>query len=184
MRVFINPGHDKKYDSGAVSPGTGLREADVVADVSAMAANYLATAGIEVKILQSDNLNGETPGLPCVCKAANMWPADIFVSIHCNAAANVAAQGTETLCFRNGSAGEKLAGFIQKQIIDSLDTVDRGVKIRNDLTVLRRTDMPACLVELAFISNACDEKLLTENLDDFARAIARGITDYQLSTLN
>lgn len=46
--------------------------------------------------------------------------------------------------------------------------------------VLTNTDMPAVLVELAFISNESDEQLLADNRDDFARAIARGITDYEL----
>ena len=44
--------------------------------------------------------------------------------------------------------------------------------------VLKNTNMPAVLVELAFISNEDDEKILRNNQDDFARAIARGVTDY------
>lgn len=50
----------------------------------------------------------------------------------------------------------------------------------NGLYVLTNTDMPAVLVELAFISNDEVEELLSGSQDDFARAIARGITDYQL----
>ena len=50
--------------------------------------------------------------------------------------------------------------------------------VKNGLYVLTNTDMPAVLVELAFISNEDDEKLLRNNQDDFARAIARGVTDY------
>ena len=46
------------------------------------------------------------------------------------------------------------------------------------LIVLKHTDMPACLVETAFIDNDDDTALLTNKQDDFARAIARGITDY------
>ena len=52
----------------------------------------------------------------------------------------------------------------------------------NGLYVLTNTDMPAVLVELAFISNADDVVLLTEKQDEFARAIARGITDYLKDT--
>ena len=66
--------------------------------------------------------------------------------------------------------------------MDSMNTVDRGIKEavpgKNGLYVLTNTDMPAVLVELAFISNEDDEKLLRNNQDDFARAIARGVTDY------
>ena len=62
----------------------------------------------------------------------------------------------------------------------SLGTVDRGIKTRPKLTVLRCTSMPAVLVEMAFIDNDDDCRLLTEKADEFARAIARGITDYEL----
>ncbi|MDD6381759.1 MAG: N-acetylmuramoyl-L-alanine amidase, partial [Selenomonadaceae bacterium] len=47
--------------------------------------------------------------------------------------------------------------------------------------VLKYTGMPAVLVELGFISNVGDEELLATRQDDFARAIARGITDYEQS---
>ena len=60
MKVYINPGHDKKYDSGAVNPTTGLRECDVAAEVGALVADYLEAAGCECRILQSDNLAGES----------------------------------------------------------------------------------------------------------------------------
>ena len=113
-----------------------------------------------------------------MCDCANQWPADIFVSIHCNSAGNTSAQGTETLVHNMGGHAERLADCIQRQIVDSLDTVDRGLKERPELTVLRATDMPAVLVELAFISNEEDEALLRDRQDDFARAIARGVTDY------
>ena len=59
-----------------------------------------------------------------------------------------------------------------------MHTVDRGVKERPNLCVLKNTDMPAVLVELAFIDNEEDCTLLTNEQDNFARAVARGITDY------
>ena len=67
---------------------------------------------------------------------------------------------------------------IQDQIVQSLGTVDRGVKERPGLAVLRETDMPAVLVETAFITNKDDVQLLMNQKDEFARAIARGVTDY------
>lgn len=88
--------------------------------------------------------------------------------------------GSITLNFTDG----KLSSFsdatcIQDQIVDALNTVDRGVKANPKLFVLRYTAMPAVLVELGFISNESDEVLLTDRQDDFARAIARGVTDYE-----
>ena len=95
----------------------------------------------------------------------------------CNAF-NCQAHGTETLSYTNSGNGYKLAGHIQTQIIDSLGTLDRGVKSRPGLLVLKHTNMPAALVELAFIDNDSDAELLANRQDDFARAVARGITDY------
>lgn len=177
-KIVINPGHDCTYDSGAVSPRTGLRECDVAKNVGELLAYYLKAVDCEIRMVQSDNLNGERPDLPNVCSTANDWPADLFISIHCNAF-NEIAKGTETLCYSSNGNSGKLARYIQNQIIGSIDgLVDRGVKERKNLCVLRNTDMPAVLVELAFIDNAEDEAILTSKQDDFARAIARGVTDY------
>ena len=108
---------------------------------------------------------------------ANTWPADVFVSLHCNADSGCAG-GTETLIYANNSGSSpQLAACIQSQIVQSLGTVDRGLKERPN--VLKDTTMPAVLVETAFIDNEDDAALLTNNADDSARAIARGITDFE-----
>lgn len=188
MKVFINPGHDIDYDSGAVSPRTGLRECEVAAHVGALTKHYLEAAGCTCELMQSDNLAPTSKGRsvyadrqgPTVTETANDWDADIFVSIHCNSAEADEACGTETFAYDlDGGDGEKLAKCIQNQIVDALNTVDRSVKANPKLFVLRYTAMPAVLVELGFISNAGDEELLATRQDDFARAIARGVTDYE-----
>ena len=184
MKVFINPGHDKEHDSGAVNPNSGLRECDVAAEIGALVVDYLEAAGCECRILQSDNLAGESEYADrkgqTVCGDANDWEADVFVSIHCNAA-NCVARGTEVECYDadSGNDGAQLAQCIQSQIVDALGTTDRGIKSRPGLLVLRQTDMPAVLVETAFIDNDEDAVLLTGKTDEFARAIARGVTDYE-----
>lgn len=183
MKVFINPGHDIKYDSGAVNNNYGITEAEIAKSVGEKVAYYLNQVGYETMVMQSDNLNYDSDYADRpypVCVAANDWNSDLFVSIHCNAA-NTTAKGTETLVYNLGGQSEKLANCIQTQIIDSLNTVDRGIKVRPELTVLKRTDMPAVLVELAFIDNDEDANLLIERQEDFSKAIARGITDYVLS---
>lgn len=88
------------------------------------------------------------------------------------------ANGTETLVFGLGGKAERAARAIQNQLITSIDTTDRGIKERPDLIVLRHTEMPAVLVEIAFISNDSDVDLLIHEQDTIARAIARGVTDY------
>lgn len=189
MKVFINPGHDIKYDSGAVHYDTNvnvdLRECDVALKIGTAVQKYLEVAGCECYLMQSDNLAPTPAGRSdyndrqgmTVTETANEWGADVFVSIHCNAA-NGNARGTETECYIQTGHGGSLARFIQSQIIDSIDTVDRGVKEMPGLLVLRYTDMPAVLVETAFIDNDDDALLLVQHWDDIARAIARGVTDY------
>lgn len=178
LKVFINPGHapNGKPDPGASNEITGLRECDVALIIGNKVANYLKAVGYATKVLQSNSLEE-------IVDSANNWTANVFVSIHCNAA-NTAAQGTENWYWYSSGEGPKLAEFIQNQIIKSIKTVDRGTKQagpdKDRLYVLRYTDMPAVLVEMAFIDNASDVKLLSDPKmqDEFARAIARGVTDY------
>lgn len=180
MKVFINPGHAPSGvpDPGAVNSYNGLKEAIVVKHVGDLVAKYLIAAGTDATVCQDDSL-------ATVVNTANSMNADVFVSIHCNSAANSAAEGTETFYFYSSEQGKKLASCIQSQLTNAMDTVDRGIKGArpgtNGLYVLTNTDAVAVLVELAFISNQDDVILLTKNQDDFARAIARGITDYQLT---
>lgn len=179
-KVFINAGHKIGIDSGAVNPYTGLQEAVVAMNVSQLVKGYLEAVGYEVELLQSNSLNGEDADWdnPSICDTANESGADIFVSIHCNAA-NRSAHGTEVEVYSYRSTeANKLGQAIQDQIVNSLGTVDRGLKERPNLAVLRYTDMPAVLVELEFIDSEVGVELLTNNQDDFARAVARGITDY------
>lgn len=180
MKVYINPGHDVDYDPGAI--GYGLHEADVAKSIGELVKVYLENAGCEVVLRQSDNLCNDSyyPDRDvAVVSEANNWEADVFVSIHCNSF-NGNASGTECEVYSKTVSRDaySLAGFIQAQLIDTLKTIDRGIKERPDLIVLKHTDMPAVLVETAFIDNEHDNQLLRNYQDEIARAIARGVTDY------
>lgn len=175
-KVFLNPGHCPGVDPGAVNTEWNITEADIVREVGTLVKKYLETAGCEVMLLQSNNLAGEVSG-ENVCATANYWPADIFISLHCNAF-DGSAQGTETCVYSKNDEGAHLGQCLQNQLVNSLGTVDRGLKERPGLIVLKYTDMPAALVELGFIDNAHDADILMNYKDTIARAIARGITDY------
>ena len=182
MKIFINPGHMPGVDSGAVNPVSGLRECDVAKKVGELVEYYLQSAGCSTMLLQSNNLCGEEPKDFNICASANAWQADLFVSLHCNSF-NTYARGIETLVFDLSSKAARLAGCIQRQLVSTAQNIDstvidRGWKQRNDLAVLKYTDMPAVLVEMGFIDNDFDVVLLENNQDDLARAIARGVTDY------
>lgn len=168
MRIFINPGHCPGVDSGAV--GNGLIEAEVALKIGEKVCKYLDRVGYETKLFQYD-------GLRRICDEANHWNSDIFVSIHCNSAASSAAHGTETFYWNWSGAGKKLARSICNEIVDAIPITNRGTKTAN-FTVLAYTDAPAVLVETAFINNPGDARLLVEYEDEFARAIARGVTTY------
>jgi len=171
MKVTINAGHCPGLDSGAVR-STGLQEAIVAEEIAHKVCGYLASVGYETLFVQENELYQIT-------NASNAFESDIFVSIHCNAAENTDAKGTETFYVKSSPAGGELAQFIQSQIVDSLGTYDRGIKTAN-FYVTRNTNCPAVLIETAFISNAEDERILADKKqrDELARAISRGITDY------
>ena len=180
MKVFINPGHAA---GGVPDPGAGyggLRESDIVASVGERVETYLRQAGCETMRLQSHCLMHESPGYPSVIDAANSWAADVFVSIHVNAGGG---SGAECLVYDTGGEAEKLACCLMDEYIPAMRAFDetcrdRGILRRPSLAVLRATQMPAALIELGVI-DAADRFLLASAHDTMARAIARGVTDYE-----
>lgn len=175
--VYLNAGHapDGNPDPGCCNSELGLRECDIAKSITDLVAHYLTMAGVDVLgVIQSNSLHE-------IVTKANDSEADVFISIHCNGF-NGQAKGTEVCVYPTSTIGHKLGQCIQNQIVDSLDTVDRGLKERvpgvNGLYVLNNTDMPAVLIETAFIDNYEDAIKLRDRTDDFARAIARGVTDY------
>lgn len=112
------------------------------------------------------------------CNIANSANASIFVSVHCNSASATSASGTEVYyCY--GSKSALLANKVYSQMIDAVPITSRGVKTQN-YVVIKNTNMPAILCELAFISNASDRSKLirVEYQAKWAEAICRGICDY------
>ena len=167
MKIVVNGGHEPNVDSGAV--GSRSTEADITQKLMLLVSAYLEKAGCEVMAVQ-------TADLAEICNVTNKWGADILVSIHCNAF-NQKAKGTETFAYYGSREGDALAHHIQSQIVTSLATTNRGVK-EAGFYVLKHTDAPAALVEIAFIDNKDDEALLLDRQDDIALAISRGVTDY------
>ena len=179
MFICLDPGH-----SGPVEPGAcfhNLHEADLTLAIALQAAEALRQNGASVCLTRTGDTDDD--GLTWRAALANRAGCNAFLSIHCNAAEAEEANGTETWACAGSYRGSMLASCIQNQIVDALDTKDRGVKIAtpgiNGLYVLTNTDMPAILVELAFISNPGDEEILANAQDALARSIARGVTDYE-----
>ena len=173
MKVFINPGHAPNGvpDPGAVNPMSGRRECDIAYQIAQKLKEQLNSMRIMSEILQSDSLS-------LICNSANRSDSDLFVSIHCNASALHNAKGTETWYFNNSGNGRRLAELIHREIVKDVPGIlNRGIK-EGSFYVLRNTDMPAVLIETAFIDNPIDEQLLVNYNNNFARAIAQGIFNY------
>lgn len=184
MKVCLNPGHCPGIDPGAIGPN-GTQEADVVKDICDRVKVYLQEAGVEVVYIQSDSLAE-------ICYVSNSNLCDVFVSVHCNSAISPDANGTEIFTSRGQTNADLLATDIMNQVSNAFpdlyvraDYLDGDVDREAGFYVLNNTDAPAVLLETIFISNPWEEEFINknENRTLFAKAIARGITDYQLRGL-
>lgn len=172
MKIFLDAGHGGK-DPGAL--GNGIKEKDINLSVALKVGEILKKHNLEVIYSRTTDVFLE---LSERTAKANKSNADIFVSIHCNAAENVSAKGVETFSYPGSNKGTALAKCIQDSIISSkIYTIDRKIKTAN-FAVLRQSNMPSALIELAFITNVEDAKILKDKQDELAIAIAKGICRY------
>ena len=179
-KIFIDAGHGGP-DPGAV--GNGVIEENVNLDVANQLADRLRNAGYEVMVYRStpdeNVLSNKNADLRNRAQMANNWGADYFISIHTNSSANTAAQGVEAYVYRLGTASERLGQSIVDSVSENLGSRNRGVMQAN-FAVLRRTNMPAVLVELGYLTNPTEA--LNLNSPAWQRAVAaaifEGIVDY------
>ena len=155
--------------------GNGLLEKDINLSVSLKLGKVLENKGFNVIYTRKTDVY---PSLSERTAIANRANADVFVSIHTNAF-NSAAFGYETYSYPTSTEGGKLAKDIHDSVIANKDlyNANRGAK-KDNFQVIRETNMPAVLLELGFIDNSKDAKILVEKQDEFAQAIARGIVNY------
>ncbi len=174
--VIIDPGHGGP-DPGAIGIG-GIRETDVVLDVSKIVKKLLSEKGVKVRLTRNSEIDLD---LPPRVSFANRAGADIFVSIHANASQGKRRDinGLETFYYR-GWRGKLLAKRIQKHILRvSPGSPDRGVK-QGRFYVIKNTRMPAVLVEIGFLTGRLDSRRLDNAIHRkrIAYAIAKGIIEY------
>ena len=188
VKLVIDPGHaGRNVDPGAVNAATGLQEADVALFVSKLVESQLFAAGHEVKLTRTDREQAETDDLSVRTSLSNDWGAELFVSIHCNSAASPNAQGYEVWTSPGDTESDVLATCIYEQIAAEFpdlagraDYSDGDPDKESRFYVLVHTEAPACLVEMAFISNDEEAALLADARwqSRQAGAIARGIAEY------
>ena len=180
-KIYIDQGHNP-VNPNAGAEGSGYREQDIVYRIGVILSEILQRRGYETRlsrrtpetILGTSNLTS----LQARVNDANTWGADYFISLHTNASADPRARGSEALVYNIPSSAAELAEEILLQLGLSTGIPPRGVVERPGLYVLRRTQMPATLIELGFITNPSEASLMANSPELFAGGIADGITEY------
>ncbi len=168
-KIVIDAGHGGN-DPGAVY-GDRLEKDDVL-NLSLAVGEVLKQKGYDVEYTRTTDVY-ESPFEKAT--KANATGADLFVSIHRNAAARPnTAEGVETLVYNDEGVKLEIAESINEQL-EAVGFENRGVKERPNLVVLKRTEMPAVLVEVGFIDSDSDNALFDEKFDAMAQGIADGI---------
>ena len=181
-KIYIDQGHNPRdFNTGA--EGNGLKEQDITYEVGRRLFNLLsANPNFEARLSRptEETVLGtsNTTSLRERVYLANSWPADYFLSIHTNGSTNPSANGTEVYVYREDSPAYFLGLDILNAIVERMGTRNRGVRENPSLYVLRNTDMPAVLIELAYISNFEDSQKLKNDPQGFAQAIYNGLLRY------
>jgi N-acetylmuramoyl-L-alanine amidase len=182
IRVYIDQGHNPEAPNTGAE-GNGLREQDISYEVGqllyekmATNPNYVVTLSRPTPTTQLGTSNAGS--LQARVQGAIAFGADLFLSIHTNASTDSSANGTEALVYAVNSSAGRIAEDIVRQVTTLTGLRNRGVIARPGLYVLRKTPMPAVLVELGFISNPSDAAMMRDNPKLFAEGIYRGLNEY------
>ena len=180
-KIYIDQGHNP-INPNAGAEGNGYREQDLVFTIGVELAEILRAEGYDVRLSRptADTQLGTSNATSLAARVneANTWGADYFISLHANSSSLAGASGSEALVYNLNSAAAALGADILVGLADATGLPNRGVVQRTDLYVLRRTRMPAVLVELGFITNAGDASLMANSPQLFALGVANGITRY------
>jgi N-acetylmuramoyl-L-alanine amidase len=183
--VTIDPGHDLRANSQTepIGPGSttrkikdgggtrgvvsGLREADLNLRVSLRLRALLERAGVKV-VMTRTTTSGTSMGNVARARIANTAGAALFLRIHADGSGDSSARGTHTLypAFRRGWTDDvyvqskRAAQLVQRHLRDALGFPDRGLQERSDFTGFNWSNVPVILVEMGFITNPTEDRLL------------------------
>lgn len=183
IKIYIDQGHNPSgFNTGA--EGNGYYEQDVTYEIGRRLYNLLlSNPEFEPRLSRPtpETILGTTNSSSLVERVnqANSWNADIFISLHNNASDNSRATGNEALVY---SPASSVAIALGEDILEELTLTtglrNRGIVYRPGLYVLKKTKMPAVLVEMGFITNPDDADLLVNSPYLFSTGIYRGILKY------
>lgn len=167
--VILDAGHGGA-DFGATY--LGRMEKDDNLRLTLAVGDILQDAGVNVLYTRTEDIY-ESPAQKAM--EGNASGADYFVSIHRNSSPyDNQYTGVESLVFNRYGAAARMAENINRQL-ELVGFVNHGVNERTNLAVLRRTNMPAVLVEVGFINTDRDNILFDSRFQEIAQAIADGI---------
>lgn len=169
--IMLDAGHGGR-DPGAVY--NGRQEKDDSLALTLAVGELLQERGVDVLYTRTTDVY-ESPYQKAM--EANAAGADFFISIHRNSSPEANTySGVESLVYNKSGIKLEMAENINEQL-EAVGFVNLGVKERPGLVVLRRTRMPAVLVEVGFINSDTDNMLFDNNFNDIALGIAEGILD-------
>lgn len=177
QKIFLDAGHGGS-DSGALG-ADGLKESEITFNITQALGKKLVDSGKNVEFTTVNK--GEYVELSARAQKANKWGADLFFSIHINAdgdphnAGFSTAKGEEILVYSMESTAASLASLMVDDINALVPGGFRGVKQRKDLTILKRTRMPAILLECGFIDNPVEGKKLANYPEQSAEVIKNAL---------
>lgn len=170
-KIVVDAGH------GGSNPGAvfeGRRESDDALRLAMAVGKILESNGYDVTYTRTSDV---TQSVGQKAAIANEEGADLFVSIHRNAAEYPGQySGIQTLIYNDSGIKKQMAENINSNL-EALGFRNAGVSIRPNLVVLNSTQMPALLVEAGFIDSDTDNRLFDSRFQAMAQAIADGIME-------
>ncbi len=182
INVFVDQGHNPSgINAGA--EGFGYREQDITYMVGRYLGDILSNdSRFEVRLsrptAETSLGTSNATSLMERVNLANEWPADFFISIHVNSNPNPDINGTEVYVYEYDDVASALAEQILLEIVRRTGMKNNSVRENPSLYVLRRTQMPAVLVELGYISNSEDVQKLVNDQYQFAYGIYAGLLNF------
>lgn len=180
-KIYIDQGHNPQ-NPNAGAEGNGYREQDLVYTIGVLTAERLRAAGLDVRLSRPTPTTqlgtSNATSLAARVNDANSWGADYFISLHADASSIPSASGSAGIVYNLYSAAVPLAEDILVRLNEETGLPNRGISSRPGLYVLRRTQMPATLIELGFITNPYDASLMANSPQLFADGVADGTLQF------
>jgi len=181
--IAIDAGHGGS-DPGAIGPSK-IQEKSITLAVAQKVKTLLERAGAKVIMTRQTDVDVYGPNATAVqelqarANIANVNKADVFVSIHINAFTNPTVGGVANYYYQKTGYDAMLAKKIQDNLAQTSGLQDRGINAAG-FYVIKRTEMPAVLAELGFISNPNEERILNtlQFQQNIAQGMVRGLEDF------